>query len=148
MAKPAREIDDPALVFLQTLWALAHCLQSHSKRMKSTTGVTGPQRLVLRLIALHPKISPSDVARLLSIHKSTVTVVLRNLEGARLVRRIPNPEDGRGYLLSLTPRGEAIAKKKSGAVESVVRSVLARTAASDVRATKKTLESLTQALST
>lgn len=146
MTQPVFEIDDPTLDFLQTLWALDHNLQSHSKRMKSTAGVTSPQRLVLRILALQPKLGPSDLARVLHFHKSTITVIVRSLERAKLVRRVENPEDGRGYLLSLTPRGEAIAKKRTGTVESVVRAVLEKQPSNDIKAARKVLDALARSL--
>lgn len=139
-------IDDPAISFLQTIWALDHRLQSHSKKMKSATGVTGPQRLVLRLISMQPKISPSDLARALFFHKSTITIVLRSLEAQKLVKRVPNPDDRRGFLLTLTARGESIARKKTGTVEAAVRAVLSKMAANDVRAARKALDALAEEL--
>ena len=36
------------LDFMRLLWAVDHALQSTSKRMESTFGLTGPQRLVVR----------------------------------------------------------------------------------------------------
>src|SRR5688572_15630298 len=58
---PARRISSQAsseaqrslgevLSFMQLLWAVTHGLESTSKRMLAAVGVTGPQRLVLRLI--------------------------------------------------------------------------------------------------
>jgi len=146
MAKLPEQIDDPTILFLQTLWALDHSLQSHSKRMKSTSGVTGPQRLVLRIISLYPKIAPSDLARILHFHKSTVTVVVRGLERGRLVRRTPNPDDARGVMLALTAKGDAIAKQKNGTVEAVVRAVLAKLRVADVRVARDVLGALAQSL--
>jgi DNA-binding MarR family transcriptional regulator len=142
MAKNTREIDDPAIAFLQTLWALDHRLQSHSKRMRSRIGVTGAQRLVLRLIALYPKSSPSDLARILHFHKSTVTVILRSLEHAKMVKRTPNPDDARAVVLALTSRGEAIAKQRTGTVESAVRTVLGKQRSADVRVARRVLEAV------
>ena len=40
----------PVLDFLRALWALDHALQSASKRMETTLGVTGPQLSTLRVI--------------------------------------------------------------------------------------------------
>lgn len=137
-----RSLSDPTIVFLQTVWALDHRLQSHSKRMKATTGVTGPQRLVLRVLSFRPKISPSELARILYFHKSTVTVILRSLERAKLVRRQPNADDRRAVVLVLTPAGKRIADQRTGTVEADVRAALARIPKRDIETARSVLERL------
>ncbi len=141
----ARDLSDPTLVFLRTVWALDHRLQSHSKRMRALTGVTGPQRLILRILMLKPNTSPSELARVLFFHKSTVSVILRSLESGGLVRRTPNPKDRRAVVLALTPKGRRVAERQAGTVESVFRRVLARTPARDVEVARRVLEKLAQA---
>ncbi len=135
-----RTLSDPTIVFLQTVWALDHRLQSHSKRMKASTGVTGPQRLVLRLLAAQPQVSPSDLARFLYFHKSTVTVILRSLERGKLVRRKPNATDRRAVVLELTPAGKRIAQQRSGTVEAAVRAALSRIPKREVETARSVLE--------
>lgn len=141
-----RPLNDSTIVFLQTVWALDHRLQSHSKRMKARTGVTGPQRLVLRILATRPKISPSELARFLFFHKSTVTVILRSLERGKLVRRRPNTEDRRAIVLELTPAGKRIAEQRSGTVEAAVRTALSRMPKRDVETARRVLDELALAL--
>ena len=45
---------DPVLDFMRLLWSVEHGLQSTSKRMEATLGITGPQRLVLRIVTARP----------------------------------------------------------------------------------------------
>lgn len=139
-------VSDPTIAFLQTIWALDHRLQSHSKRMKAQSGVTGPQRLVLRILSMRPKLSPSQLARILFFHKSTVTVILRSLERAKLVQRRPNPDDGRAVVLKLTAAGARVAAQRAGSVEALVRRALARLPGRDVEAAQRVLEALATAL--
>src|SRR5713101_3874382 len=54
----------PVLQFMKQLWALDHGLQSASKRMKATYGITGPQRLESRGV-LHRRPDPKDARRAL-----------------------------------------------------------------------------------
>jgi DNA-binding MarR family transcriptional regulator len=136
---------DPALDFLRTLWALDHGLQSHSKRMRAKMGVTGPQRLVLRMVMQNPGIAPSEIARVLHFHKSTVTVIVDSLEGAKLLKRVPSRADGRSVTLTLTSRGAKIARQTTGTVESVVRKVLSKQTKTDVTSARELLETLARA---
>lgn len=138
-------MNDPTLDFLRTLWALDHGLQSHSKRMRAKIGVTGPQRLVLRMVALNPGIAPSEIARMLHFHKSTVTVIVDSLESAKLVKRSPNKEDGRSVTLTLTARGSKIARTTAGTVEGTVRKILSKHGRADVALARDLLESLARA---
>jgi DNA-binding MarR family transcriptional regulator len=138
---------DPVIVFLRTLWALDHALQSHSKRMKAAIGVTGPQRLVIRMVALKTGTSPSQLARLLHFHKSTVSIIVRSLERAGLVKRSKSQRDGRSITLRLTPKGMRVARRTQGTVEAVVRRVLSRTPTGDVEIARHVLEALGSAFS-
>jgi DNA-binding MarR family transcriptional regulator len=133
---------DPALAFLRAIWALDHRLQSQSKRMKSRTGVTGPQRFVLRMLLLAPETAPSEIARSLFFHKSTVTVILRSLEKAKLVRRTPNATDRRAVILALTPKGRRIAEQRTGTVEAIVRKAIAKLPKRDVETARRVLEEI------
>ena len=143
---PQDPIADPTLVFLRTVWALDHRLQSHSKRMKkSHAGVTGPQRLVLRILELVPDIAPSELARILFFHKSTVSIVLRSLEQQNLVRRAPHPTDRRAIVLSLTPKGRRVVEQRTGTVEAVFRKTLAKMPARDVDVARRVLDALAHA---
>src|SRR6185369_8261571 len=59
------------LEFMRLLWAVDHALQSTSKRMEQKFGVTGPQRLVIRIVGQFPRASAGEIARILQIHPST-----------------------------------------------------------------------------
>jgi DNA-binding MarR family transcriptional regulator len=137
---------DATLEFLQALWALDHRLHAHSKKMKVRAGVTGPQRFVIRLLSLRKTMSPSDLARTLFFHKSTVSVILRSLEKDGLVRRRANPRDGRGAVLELTAKGARIAAQRSGTVEATVRAALKGLPARDVAASRRVLDRLAHVL--
>jgi len=52
----------PVLEFMKLLWAVDHGLQSISKHMESRFGITGPQRLVVRIVGRFPGISAGALA--------------------------------------------------------------------------------------
>src|SRR6201995_2538103 len=84
---------DPTLDFLRLLWSVEHHLQSTSKFMGARIGITGPQRLVLKVVALYPGISATEVAELLRLHPSTITGILQRLATKRLLLRAKDPID-------------------------------------------------------
>lgn len=117
---------DPVLDFMRLLWAVDHGLQSMSKRMMRTHGVTGPQRLVVRLLGRAPEISPGGLATALHLHPSTVTGILQRLEEQGMIERRPDPRDQRRALCRLTRRGEVVDRLKRGTAEAAVRRALRR----------------------
>ena len=130
------------LEFMQVLWAVDHELQSTSKRQEASTGVTGPQRLVLRIVGRFPGISAGRVSEILRLHPSTLTGVLKRLEAHGLLERRADPADARRALLDLTPDGRAIDAARSGTVEAVVRRLLQRLPPRSVAAAREVLERL------
>jgi MarR family transcriptional regulator, organic hydroperoxide resistance regulator len=132
----------PVLEFMRALWAIDHQLQSASKRMESSLGVTGPQRMVLRIVGQHPGITAGEVAEILHLHPSTLTGILKRLGARRLVERRPDPADARRALLFLTTRGRGIDEVRAGTVEGAVRRALGRLSPRAVRDTREALEGI------
>src|SRR5919201_6945693 len=114
------------LDFMRLLWAVDHALQSASKRMEAAYGVTGPQRLVVRIVGRFPGITAGRVAEILHVHPSTLTGVLKRLESRAIVQRRPDPRDARRALLALTNKGRRLDTLRTGTVEQAVRRVLTR----------------------
>lgn len=124
----ARTPEEPlgkVLEFMRLIWALDHGLQSRSKRMHASLGLTGPQRVALRVLGRRPGITAGALAEILRVHPSTLTGVLHRLEDRGLVKRTRDPHDGRRVRLALTPRGRALDVPSGGTVEAVVQRVLA-----------------------
>jgi DNA-binding MarR family transcriptional regulator len=134
------------LGFLQLLWAIDHALQSISKRLRSSVGITGPQRLVLRLIGHFESPSPGQLSDVLHVHPSSLTGVLRRLERAGLVARTRDPADGRRAILTLTKRGRTLNQRQAGTVESSVRRTLGAVSPSEMAAARDVLASLSREL--
>lgn len=130
---------DPQLSFLRVLWGLGHSLERRSKAMERTLGVTGPQRLAVRMVGLHPGIYPSDLASLLCVHPSTLTGIVQRLVDAGFVAREADPDDGRRSRLHLTPAGRVVDGASTGTVEEAVRNVLAEVDLADVERTARLL---------
>jgi DNA-binding MarR family transcriptional regulator len=65
--------------------------------------VTGPQRLVLRLLGLQPGVSADELAATLHVHPSTLTGILRRLEDQGLLARDPHPADRRRAVWAVFP---------------------------------------------
>lgn len=119
--------DVPAILdFMRALWAIAHGLERASKRMQQDVGVTGPQRLALRILGLRPGVSAGELAEALHIHPSTLTGILKRLQAQGLVTRVTDKTDQRRAVLQLTSDGARVNARKSGTVEAAVGAALRR----------------------
>ena len=127
------------LDFMRALWEVDHALQRTSKRMQTALGVTGPQRLVLRIVGRFPGLPAGQLAGLLHIHPSTLTGILKRLGRQGLVRRRVDPRDGRRLLLSLTDEGRRFDVQTEGTVEAAIRQALERTPPENVAAAREVL---------
>lgn len=114
----------PALELMRALLHVSHGIERMSKKMEASIGVTAQQRLVVRIVGRHPGVTPGRLAEHLHVDPGTVSAILRRLEGKGLVRRTPDPRDGRRATLGLTDRGRALDRPETGTVEAVVDAVL------------------------
>jgi DNA-binding MarR family transcriptional regulator len=69
------------------------------------------EALVLLMYSRDGSLPLSKIGERLQVHATSVTNVIDRLESAGLVRREPNPRDGRGTLAVLTDEGRAVATK-------------------------------------
>jgi DNA-binding MarR family transcriptional regulator len=142
---PFTDLPD-VLQFMQLLWAVVHGFETTSKRMTGDIGVTGPQRLVLRVVGLFPGVSAGDLAGVLHVHPSTLTGVLQRLVAQRLLRRTHDPRDRRRAMLRLTARGARVNATTRGTIEAAVGTALDGVTVRDRAATRRVLERLAQCL--
>lgn len=107
-------------VMLGLLWRANHELELLSKRMSKTLGVTGPQRMVLRIIARKPGISATGICEAARIHASTLTGILERLARGGFIERFRDADDGRRARFHLKPTGTRIAETRGGTVEAAI----------------------------
>lgn len=144
VARPsnARDFRPPparALSFLRLLWEIQHGLLAVSRRMKREIGITGPQRLVLRLLSSTPGMTAGELAQALHLDKSTLTGIVGRLERHGFLRRAVDPLDRRRQLLALTRKARAVISRLSGTVEERVGEVLAGRSPEEIASAEKIL---------
>lgn len=134
------------LQFMQRMWELVHALDVRSKRMVKVVGVTGPQRLVIRIIGQKPNQTASQIALTLGKHPSTLTGVLARLQQRGIITRESDAEDRRRARFALTTAGKKVDKLQKGTVEAAVRRSLGRTAEPKIDAMRELLAILVEEL--
>lgn len=121
-------------------------MRSLSRVMEARIGVSGPQRLVLRVVAKKPGIGAGGLAALLHLDASTLTAHLAHLEEAGLLERCTSDEDRRRTHVYLTAKGKRLDVAAPGTVEAAVDEVLVDTPPETVAAIEQFLDRLTKAL--
>jgi DNA-binding MarR family transcriptional regulator len=114
--------------------------------MKKRLGVTGPERMVVRLVGRYPEISAGDLARILHVHPSTLTQLMKRLVRRGLLVRRTDTDDGRRALFHLTRRGQTLDVVMAGTVEAAASTLLNSLPPRDVKRTIAVLEVLQQEL--
>jgi DNA-binding MarR family transcriptional regulator len=134
------------LDFMRELWAFDHALRVASKGMRARLGVTGPQRLAIRLVGQFPGLSAGDLARLMHVDKSTLTGIIDRLARRALLARRPDPRDARRMRLRLTAAGKRLTRPRACTIEAGVQRALGDMIAADRGAAHRVLGDLTAAL--
>ena len=110
-------------------------VETHGERL----GITGPQRLVLRVVGQFPGLSASELAHIVRLHPSTITGILQRLVARGLLERQRDPADTRRARLHLKAKAAPHTRSSRGTVEKAVTEALEHAGASNVRAARKVL---------
>lgn len=137
---------DTSLEFLRLLWKIEHGLQRVSKRMEVTHGITGPQRLILRLVRKRPDLTARELADLLFLHASTVTGILQRLEKKGLVVRERDPLDNRRVKLRVPPGTSSLIDRSEGTIEAAIKAALSTVARTRTQNAQSVLAEIARAL--
>jgi MarR family transcriptional regulator, organic hydroperoxide resistance regulator len=137
---------DPTLDFMRLLWNVEHRLQSTSKVMESRLGITGPQRLVLKVVAQYPGISAKDVANVVRLHPSTITGILQRLTKKGLLLRAADPVDTRRVRLRVQSNARRFTRRTKGTIEHAVERALKQVPQKSVDAARDVLAAIAASL--
>ncbi len=131
---------------MRRMWRVVHALEVRSKWMGRNLGVTGPQRLVVRVVGRYPDIGASEIAANLEMHPSTLTGILSRLEQAGYLQRAADPDDLRRARFRLTPRGHEIDRERTGTVEAAITRALSRSGDAEVIHTESVMQRIVEEL--
>lgn len=143
---PDPEANSETSTMLGQLWRANHELELLSKQMIRTVGVTGPQRMVLRIVSRKPGISATGICGAARIHASTLTGILERLVRGGFLERARDDEDGRRARFQLTAAGRRIVEQRRGTVESGMMASLGRLSPEERAGVRRWLDAFADAL--
>ena len=89
------------------------------ERELAADGVDATGYASLSLIGVRGEMRLTEAADQLGMPLTTMSDVVRRLESRGLVRRRPNPDDGRSFLFELTARGDREWRRGWGALQRI-----------------------------
>lgn len=107
---------------LSTLRAIIRAMDIHSRHLSKTSGLTGPQLIVIREIGYYGPMTIGDLARRISLSQATVTTIIDRLERKQLAVRVRGSEDKRRVYVDITEKAkDALAAQPNVFQESFVK---------------------------
>jgi DNA-binding MarR family transcriptional regulator len=119
-----------------------------ARRLRQEAGTDlGPSQIAaLATVNRHGPLAPSELARIESIRRPTVTRIVGRLTEEGLVERTADPEDGRAALVSATPAGRALLDKLRGRKTAYLAQHLGELGPEDAAALERAAELLERML--
>lgn len=101
------------------LQVAAHRLKTElDRRTDDVAGLTAAQAAVLAVVARDGGATQKSVADQLRQQESAITAMAGRLIKAGFLERRPHPDDGRAWLLSVTPAGDAAMTRFRGPMDA------------------------------
>ncbi|MFI6828770.1 MarR family winged helix-turn-helix transcriptional regulator [Kribbella sp. NPDC050241] len=137
MATTTARDTDLAGALVQTM----HVLQDLYAETSRPLGLT-PQQAHLLCVLLGGPLGMTELSRILSIERSSLTSMVDRLERRDLVSRIPNPTDRRACQIELTAPGLALAHDAHNGFTERIGAMTTGLAAADRRTLAATLQKI------
>jgi DNA-binding MarR family transcriptional regulator len=118
-------VADQARFLLHGLRALVRTQQISERANVSCCGLTVAQAATLQVLHLEGPMRLGDLGRRLGIAPSTLSRNIERIEESAWVERIPDPRDGRAFVMRLTDEGRNHAEQIEAQNELFARSLLA-----------------------
>jgi DNA-binding MarR family transcriptional regulator len=129
----------------QKLRVVFKAIQAHSKKIESACGLSSVRLWMLYEVHNAPGIKVSELASLLSIHRSTCSNMLGKLEDKHLLKRHRSKSDQRAVRLYITEEGRVLLSK-APSPEGRLSSALSKLSSQQIAALDNAIKPLVDAL--
>lgn len=137
---------DDTQAVLDAVRRIVHALRESSRWAERHVGLSGAQLFVLQTLREAPAASLNELAARTHTHQSSVSTVVARLVAQGLVRRVRSGADRRHVGLSLSARGERLARQAPDAPQERLVRGIEQLSATRRRALAATLGVLAQAV--
>lgn len=102
---------------MQSLRRIIKAIQDYSQEVSNKFGITGPQLWALKTVSQSGKLSLGELSKKMYLHPSTITGVVDRLEKKGYVVRDRGQEDRRVIKVQLTTEGKRLVRKTPNPVQ-------------------------------
>lgn len=113
---------------------LSNCLRRRSGEIQKSLGISGAQGAILDyilVVSAGGEVCQRDIEKEFGLRPSTATEVLKALEAAGLIRRVPAPGDARRKNIVFTQQAESLQKALAGEIAETEALLLSRVSAEE-----------------
>jgi DNA-binding MarR family transcriptional regulator len=142
-ARGTRAAVDVAEIANRLHSAAIHLLR-RARRVDAESQLPAPQLSALSVIVYNGPITLGALAAAEQVRPPTMTRLIAAMEEADLVRREPDPTDGRVVRMSATPRGRRVLEAGRDRRIAAIAEDLARLSGADLKAVERALDSIEQ----
>jgi len=107
MTEPTRAAELKESI-LRSLRRITRAIDLHSRHLAHTFGLTGPQLVCLRTVGARGKMTPSELAKEVSLSQATITGIIDRLAARQLVARERSTNDRRLVTVVISQAGRAL----------------------------------------
>jgi DNA-binding MarR family transcriptional regulator len=109
-------------------------------------GISFKQYFYLRALLEEDRISQIELSERVGMNRATVTSVIDTMERQGFVRRLPDPDDRRVYLIALTPKGAKLRAPIMETIASIQKAASAGLTARELAEFRRVAERMQQNL--
>lgn len=131
---------------VQGLRRIVRALESYSREVLKSYGLTAPQLWAVKTLQRAGPISVNRLAEMLVVHQASASLLVTRLEARGLVQRTRSAKDRRVVELSLTAAGKALARRAPEPAQGRLLHRLAAMPTRDLRGIHVAIERLVAAM--
>jgi len=102
---------------MQSLRRIIKSIQDYSQEVSNKFGITGPQLWVLKIISGNENLSLGELSKRMYLHPSSITGLVDRLEKKGYVLRDRGQEDRRVIKVQLTSEGKKLVRKAPNPIQ-------------------------------
>ena len=99
-------------------------MSSWEESVVAGTGLPLPHMHTIEILGIFGSMMMKDLAEKVGVTTGTLTITVDKLETKGLMKRIPNPDDRRSFLIALTEKGKKIHLEHSRAHDEMTENCL------------------------
>jgi DNA-binding MarR family transcriptional regulator len=131
-----------ALDVLKQFRLIFGSVRQHFRQIEEKCGISGSQLWVIREVDIAPGIGVSTLAKKLSIHQSTCSILVETLVAGGFLKKARLGEDQRRVGLTLTQKAKKVLTKAPGPAEGLLPSALSGLSSASLHALSAHLDRL------